>query len=108
MTTPNKPVKNGVEFRIVLRRTETGNFEVDGTTVRVRPTGTNVDIVAECVAAIERWAKVVNRRMRVDSSIAPKITEAVQAAGEHMANQAVSAIGRGLYERFFAPKNRDE
>lgn len=100
--TEDRPVRrsklgpNDIKVSFVVRRKSDGTVEVDGRSVRFKPLVTFVT-AEKCVYAIEHWSKVVARGMRLDTKIAPKVTEAVENAGVKLVETAAGM----LFERFF-------
>jgi alpha-L-fucosidase len=80
----------------VIRRKPDGSVEVDGRSVRFKPL-INFATAEKCVYAMEHWSKVVARGMRLDTKIAPKVTEAVENAGAKLVETAAGM----LFQRFF-------
>ena len=100
--TETRPIKRSkigpydIKMSLILRRKADGTIEVDGRSVRFKPM-VNFAMAEKCVYAIEHWSKVVARGMRLDTKIAPKVTEAVENAGVKLVETAAGM----LYERFF-------
>ena len=83
--------EGAVEFKIRLVRDESGEFQVDPQKLHIRPI-ISPQVLVEASQALAKWAGAVHTRMRIDSVIGPRITEAVQQSKTEVALAIVGAV----------------
>lgn len=83
--------EGAVEFKIRLVRDDSGQFQVDPQKLHIRPI-ISPQVMVEASEALAKWAGAVHTRMRIDSVIGPRITEAVQQAKTEVAHALVGAV----------------
>lgn len=92
----SKLPEGAIEFRIRLIRDAQGQLQVDGRNCRIRP-DLSPPVANEAVQAIFKWLKFAQIRSKMDRSVAPLITAAVENAGEKLTQAAVGAV----FEKIF-------